>query len=399
MNTEIYLEVFMEDEIKQQRVLAVQRFKNGESPEAICTSLGKSKSWLYKWIGRHLEDDSAWNESRSRSPLTTPTHTPTDVIEIVKMVRLNLYNQGLFCGAHAIHWEMEDLGVKPLPSIRTINRILNRNELTHRRTGKYQPKGTAYPTLPSLLPNQTHQADLVGPCYLKGPIRFYSLNIVDTATVRCGLHPSPSKSGQTILDGIWSAWKRLGIPERMQVDNAMSFFGSPTHPRGMGPLIRLCLHNDVEPWFIPMAEPWRNGMIESFNDRYQQMFLGKVPMATEDDLKAGSLAFEQRHNSRYRYSKLGGNTPLKALAATSTKLRFPMEDKAPRHRLKKPEVGRYHLVRMIRSDRKLNIFGEIFLVPPELRLEYVVATIDVKDQKLKLFLDKKQVEEFDYKLR
>jgi len=28
-----------------------------------------------------------------------------------------------------------------------------------------------------------------------------------------------------------------------------------------------------------------------------------------------------------------------------------------------------------------------------------VATIDVKEQKMKLFLDKKQVEEFDYKLR
>jgi putative transposase len=51
-------------------------------------------------------------------------------------------------------------------------------------------------------------------------------------------------------------------------------------------------------------------MIESFNDRYQQMFLdSKVVMASEDDLKIGSLAFEQRHNSRYRYSKLRGNTP------------------------------------------------------------------------------------------
>jgi hypothetical protein len=36
---------------------------------------------------------------------------------------------------------------------------------------------------------------------------------------------------------------------------------------------------------------------------------------------------------------------------------------------------------------------------PELKLEYVVATIDVKEQKLKLYLDKTQVEEFDYKLR
>lgn len=389
----------MDEENKQHRALAVQRFKNGESPESICTSLGKSRSWLYKWVGRHLDHDESWNDSHSRRPLTSPAHTPAEIEEIIKMLRLKLYNQDLFCGAQAIHWEMEDLGVKPLPSFRTINRILNRNELTHRRTGKYEAKGTVYPVLPSLLPNQTHQADFVGPCYLKGPVRFYSLNIVDTATVRCGLHSSISKSGQTVLDGFWEVWKRLGIPERVQVDNAMSFFGSPTHPRGMGPLIRLCLHNDVEPWFIPMAEPWRNGMIESFNDRYQQMFLGKVTMTSEDDLTAGSLAFEQRHNSKYRYSKLKGDSPLKALAASQAKLRFPTEEEAPKHRLKKPEIGKYHVVRLIRSDLKLNILGELFSVPPELKFEYVVATIDVKEQKLKLFLDKIQVEEFDYKLR
>ncbi len=389
----------MEDENKQLRALAVQRFKNGESPEAICTSLGKSRFWLYKWVKRYSDEESSWCEDRSRRPHATPNHTPDEIEEIVKMVRLNLYNKDLFCGAQAILWEMEDLGVKPLPSARTINRILARNELTHRRTGKYEAKGTLYPVLPSSLPNQTHQADLVGPCYLNGPIRFYSLNIVDTATVRCSLHPSLSKSGQMVIDGLWGSWKRMGIPERIQIDNAMSFFGSPTHPRGMGPLIRLCLHNGVQPWFIPMAEPWRNGMIENFNDRYQQRFLAKVTMTSVDELQAGSLAFEQRHNSKYRYSKIKGKTPLKALAESNVQLRFPTEEESPRHRLKKPETGKYHVVRLIRSDLKLNIFGESFFVPPETKLEYIVATIDVKEQKLKLYLDKKQVEEFDYKLR
>ena len=387
------------EESKQHRILVVQRFKNGESPESICTSLGKSKFWLYKWVKRHNEEEASWCDDLSRRPLYTPNRTPAEIEEIVKMVRLNLYNQDLFCGAQAILWEMEDLGAKPLPSLRTINRILVKNELTHRRTGKYEAKGTLYPVLPSTFPNQTHQADLVGPCYLKGPVRFYSLNIVDTATVRCGLHPSFSKSGQMILDGFWGAWKRMGIPERVQVDNAMSFFGSPTHPRGMGPLIRLCLHNGVEPWFIPMAEPWRNGMIEKFNDRYQQRFLGKVVLASMEELQSGSLAFEQRHNSKYRYSKIKGDTPLKALAASNAKLRFPTIDDPPKYRQKKPEIGKYHVVRLIRSDLKLNVFGECFSVPPETMLEYVVATIDVKEQKLKLFLDKKQVEEFDYKLR
>ena len=389
----------MKDDIQQERIRAVQRFLNGEKPEAIYASLGRSKAWLYKWVERYIADDNSWSESRPSRPLTKTTHTPKEVEEIVKMVRLNLYNHDLFCGAQAILWELEDLGAKPLPSLRTINRILSRNELTHRRTGKYEAKGTPYPKLPSLWPNQTHQADLVGPCYLKGPLRFYGLNVVDLSTARCGLHPLKSKCGQDVHNGFYEIWKRMGIPERIQVDNAMSFFGSPTHPRGMGPLIRLCLHSGVEPWFIPMAEPWRNGVIEHFNDLYQQKFLDKILMATLEDLKKETTSFEQRHNCSYRYSKLGGKTPVKALASKKGNLRFPIQEKAPHYPMKKPEIGRYHLVRLIRSDQKLNIFSELFRVAPELKLEYVVATIDVKDQKLKLFLDKTQVDEFDYKLR
>ena len=140
-------------------------------------------------------------------------------------------------------------------------------------------------------------------------------------------------------------------------------------------------------------------MIEKFNDRYQQRFLGKVVLASMEELQSGSLAFEQRHNSKYRYSKIKGDTPLKSLSASNATLRFPTVDEPPKYRQKKPEIGKYHVVRLIRSDLKLNVFGECFSVPPETMLEYVVATIDVKEQKLKLFLDKKQVEEFDYKLR
>ena len=103
----------------------------------------------------------------------------------------------------------------------------------------------------------------------------------------------------------------------------------------------------------------------------QQRFLGKVTLASMEELQSGSLAFEQRHNSRYRYSKIKGDTPLKALAVSSAKLRFPTADEPPIYRQKKPEIGKYHVVRLIRSDMKLNIFGELFTVPPETMLEYV----------------------------
>jgi len=34
---------------------------------------------------------------------------PNEIEEIVTMVRLNLYNQDLFCGAQAILWELEKI--------------------------------------------------------------------------------------------------------------------------------------------------------------------------------------------------------------------------------------------------------------------------------------------------
>jgi len=289
--------------------------------------------------------------------------------------------------------------VQPVPSLSTIGRILRRRELTHRRTGRYIPKGKKYPDLPGALPNQTHQVDLVGPCYLTGPIRFYSLNAVDTAINRCGIEAMPSKAAQSVLDAVYAVWQRMGIPENLQVDNELAFYGSPTHPRGMGPLIRLCLRYGVHLWFIPPSEPWRNGLVEKFNDHYQQKFLDKVTLVSMPQLRQESVAFEHRHNSTYRYSKIKGKTPLKALADMEKKLIFPSKSDAPRHPLDKPEEGCYHLVRFIRSDCRLDIFGEIFPAPPQTQYEYVVATIDVKEQKLKLSLDAIQVEEYKYQLR
>jgi len=389
----------MKRKLQKQRALAVQRYLAGESPQSICASLGKTKPWLYKWVSRHTPNDPAWSEEQSRRPIASPNRTPAEIEKIVELVRLNLYNKGLFCGNQAIQWEMSDMEVQPIPSLTTIGRILRRRELTHRRIGRYTPKGKKYPELPALLPNQTHQVDMVGPCYLTGPVKFYSLHAVDTAINRCGIEPMHSRAAQSVLDAVYAIWLRMGIPENLQVDNEMAFFGSPIHPRGMGPLIRLCLHYGIKLWFIPPSEPWWNGVVEKFNDHYQQKFLGRVTMSSMPQLRQESLAFEHRHNSTYRYSKIKGKTPLKALAAMEKKLIFPSISNAPRHPLDKPEEGCYHLVRFIRSDCRLNIFGEMFSAPPETQYEYVVATVDVKEQMLKLFLDTIQVEEYQYQLR
>ena len=64
-------------------------------------------------------------------------YTKEQLEEIVVHIRLELYNRALPCGPHAIRNRMKDLGITPGPSERTIGRMLDRNALTHRRTGIY----------------------------------------------------------------------------------------------------------------------------------------------------------------------------------------------------------------------------------------------------------------------
>lgn len=67
-------------------------------------------------------------------------------------------------------------------------------------------------------------------------------------------------------------------------------------------------------------------------------------MKSLQQLRQESLAFEHRHNSTYRYSKIQGKTPLKALADSAQKLIFPHQKHSPQHPLDKPEEGLYHIV-------------------------------------------------------
>lgn len=389
----------MEKDLQQEREWAVTKFRLGERPETICATLGHSRVWLYKWINRYDVDNPAWNIEQLRKPHTQANRTPAEIEEIVKLMRLSLYNQDVFCGAQAIRWELEEMCVHPLPSLRTINRILVRNDLTHRRTGRYQSQHRLYPYLTAPTPNQVQQADFIGPFYLQHRARrFYSLNNVDIATGRTAVEPVVSRSSQTVVDAFWSMWWRLGMPHHIQVDNEMVFCGSPRYPRTMSAFVRLCLLQGIEPWFIPVKEPWRNGVVEKFNDHFRYKFLRKVALSDAVDLKNQALLFEDKHNRCYRYSKLQGRTPLVALQDSQALLIYPPKEQPPQIPLAKPTQGQYHLVRHIRSNLALNIFGERFPVSADLMYEYVIATIDVKEQKLKLYHDNIQVEEFDYTL-
>jgi len=154
---------------------------------------------------------------------------------------------------------MEDLNYEYIPSISTINAILKRNNLIEHNEKRFNPKGKNYPSIKCERPNELHEVDLLGPRYLKGGIRFYLLNVIDIFSHRVGIEILQSKYDEIIAEALIRIWKRLGLPQYLQLDNQSPFRGSDRHPRSFGIVIKLCLSLNIQPVFIPLNEPWRNG--------------------------------------------------------------------------------------------------------------------------------------------
>jgi hypothetical protein len=64
-----------------------------------------------------------------------PSLTREELEKVVALERMDLYNHMKLCGAPAIKKRLKSLGVKKLPSVSTIGRILSQQHLTHGRMG------------------------------------------------------------------------------------------------------------------------------------------------------------------------------------------------------------------------------------------------------------------------
>lgn len=372
---------------------AIHRFLQGEKPKQIYWELGRSKRWFFKWVKRYQSGDPRWFEDHPKAPHHQRNRISHELERQMVEIRVELQNTKYSqIGANAINWHLQKVGLPPVP-VATINRVIRRHELTKKKR-KYQPRKTAYPTWPCLAPNSVHQADLVGPRFIKNDGRFYCLNVMDIYTHRAKLNPCRTKADHNIASGLVESWKYLGIPDFLQVDNELSFRGSNRFPHSFGIVIRLCLSMGVQPVFIPVGEPWRNPQIESFQDVFDKAFFRSQFFPNYDALCKEARVFEDFHNENYVYSYLKGKTPNASFEDAEIE-KLPKSFMPPQENIP-IEEGYIHLIRFIRSDQVLDIFGEKFTVHEDLIYEYVIATICTGIHQLQLRHDGNLIESFDY---
>jgi hypothetical protein len=226
--------------------------------------------------------------------------------------------------------------------------------------------------------------DFVGPKYLASKERYYFLNVIDCDSHWAQVDVVEQRTARVICAALLSFWKAVGVPDFLQMDNELAFWGSLRAPNAVGEVIRLSLSLQVTPVFIPQSEPCRNGVIEHFN-RKAQVVLAE-PHATVEALRAASDRFEELHNLTHRYSSQQGQTPGDMARACGYPLKAlgDLHGVAPRpHDL---DNGVIEVIRFIRSDGAFHLFGLSYRLPETAVHEYVVGKIPVAQRQISFFL-------------
>jgi IS30 family transposase len=298
--------------------------------------------------------------------------------------------------AQAIYYELQGLHVSPLPSPRTIHRWLKRAGQIRERKSRKAPNPT-YPVLPCRAVNDVQELDFKGPIYLQDHShKYYLVALRDKISKKTALRALANKSMDAILDFLVNAWQKMGCPKRLKMDNCLDFRGSNLYPRSPSKLVRVCLDLGIQPIFIPLREPWRNGVVENLNGLLGRFLFRTHTFENEKQLHQAVQRLETTLNTMHRLPALQGKTPQEF--AIHAKVRYPPIHYDWRKRNLRLLKGKITFIRFVRKSGRITVTAkDKFLVGKKYKWHYVLANVDVAKQKLDVIWQGKHLKSFDYR--
>ena len=256
-------------------------------------SLRAVQYWLQR-AGHEPLDQIDWSD---RPPI--PHHSPHKISpalerRIVATRRALAQSPLGFVGALSIAQALSPGLREPLPSLRTIGRVLRRQGVLDglRRWRRPPPPPGWY--LPAAAGGRAELDawDFIEDLCLAGGRWVHVLTSRALAGPGCGAWPA-SGAGTTarVLEALPAHWRRHGRPAFAQFDNDLRFLGPSRYPDTLGQVVRLCLQLDVTPVFAPPAEHGLQNLIESFNALWQAKVWDRFQHANVPALVARSDRF------------------------------------------------------------------------------------------------------------
>jgi putative transposase len=392
----------MNDELAaRQRAIGLRLA--GRPVKHLCAALGRSEAWFHKWWSRYLQAGPEGLYDLTRAHHHVAQRIPPELERAILSIRRRLEAHATpatrYCltGAAAILAELTALGIRPLPGVRTIERVLQRHGLTapRIRLAPLLPR-QEYPGPQARASNELHQVDLVGPIYLQGSRhRYYIWVGKDAFDGAACLRLACSRRMDEVLWFLGECWKDLGLPEQVQLDNARELSGWGPAARALSRVIRLCLRFGVGPVFIPAGEPQFNGSVENFNGWFQEPLFQRR-FRRPGDLRRELARLQEAVNTQHVHPRLGGKTPAqhrRGLRLRKLPARFVVPTGRP-----KLATGRVTFIRRVSTAGTVSVLSQSYRVGKRHRGLYLRLVVDTGRGWLTAYLNGRVLKRWPYKL-
>ncbi|HEX4217229.1 MAG TPA: hypothetical protein VHZ02_02570 [Acidimicrobiales bacterium] len=280
-----------------------------------------------------------------------------------------------FHGAEAIHEALKGRQVAPLPSVRTIHRVLERQGALdgRRRTRRpAPPPGWHLPEVASKR-QELDSFDVVEGLVIKdGP----QVEVLNGVSLHGGLAASwpvqASVTAKLVVESLVEHWRAFGLPGYAQFDNDTIFQGTHAHPDVIGRVSRLCLSLGVTPVFVVPREFGFQSMVENYNGTWQAKVWARFEHGSLPDLQGHSQRYVTALR-RHRADRIESAPPRRAFP---TPWRLDLQ---PRLR------GRIMYLRRTSAAGAVEVLGRSFEVDPHWLNRLVRVEVDLDGDRIRIY--------------
>ena len=356
----------------------VEAVRQGQSQHDVAHAFHVSQSTVQYWVQRSADqalDEVDWFD-RSHQP-RAPLRTPVAVEDLVLAVRRELAQESDlgFHGAEMIHAVLRQRQVQPLPSVRTINRILRRRGAFdgQRRVRRAPPPLGWYLLQVAAKRAELDSFDIVEGLVIKGGPQVEVLNGV---SLHGGLAVSwpvaQAVTAKFVVKALIEHWQQFGLPSYAQFDNDTVFQGPHTYPDVIGRVARLCLSLGVIPVFVPIRETGFQAGMESYNGTWQ----AKVWVRFRHSNLQGLHEHSRRYQEALRVHRA------ERIEAAPPRRGFP---KRWRLDLQAPLQGCLIYLRRTNGAGEVEVLGRSVLVDPQWPHRLVRAEVDLERGEMRFY--------------
>lgn len=282
----------------------VQLVRNGASQRSVAKQFGVSLNTVQRWLRRAGDmplEQVDWTD-HSPGPAESPRRSEPKLEDRVLAIRKSLKQDsslGEF-GAVAVHREMTRRGLKHIPTVRTIGRILTRRGAVdaRRRVRRQAPPPGWYLLDLAAKRVELDSFDIVEGLVIRGGQDVVVLNGVSLFGGLCCSWPQASMTAKFTVRALIEHWRECGLPAYAKFDNDTVFQGAHQWPDSFGRVTRLCLSLGVVPVFAPPLQSGFQADIEAFNGRWQQKVWRRFQFETLADVARKSRQFVTAHRKK-----------------------------------------------------------------------------------------------------